>query len=181
VTNYEGTPPLVVGVEHTEGGRRAIVWAADEAARRRMPLLLVHALDWQVGIASDAEVNPHRGTRSGRLRNAGLPALDEARKLVVDRHPGLSVDTKLVDGQQPAPEPACEHSYLHDALLGRLPQQLHRRTSRCGGVCACHRLVSCADRSAPSTRRTVAAVARPVRAVLARPGPTSVSGGARCA
>lgn len=39
--------PLVVGVDGSEPSLRAVDWAADEAARRGVPLRLVHASLWQ--------------------------------------------------------------------------------------------------------------------------------------
>ncbi|WP_406289431.1 universal stress protein [Embleya sp. NBC_00896] len=98
MTAHEETTPIVVGVEHTDAGRLAVVWAADEAARRGLPLRLVHALDWPVGADRDPEVNPHRQTWSGRFRDAGVRALDDARDLVAARHPRLTTDTVLADG-----------------------------------------------------------------------------------
>ncbi|WP_020551703.1 universal stress protein [Embleya scabrispora] len=98
MTTHEKTTPIVVGVEHTDAGRLAMVWAADEAARRALPLRLVHALDWPADADRNPELNPHRQTWSERFRDAGLRALDEARDLVVTRHPGLSVNAVLADG-----------------------------------------------------------------------------------
>lgn len=50
--------PLVVGVEGSEAGLRAVDWAADEAALRQLPLRLVHASLWEryegTALAEDA-------------------------------------------------------------------------------------------------------------------------------
>jgi nucleotide-binding universal stress UspA family protein len=99
VSAYAGTSPIVVGVERTDAGRLAVVWAADEAARRGLPLRLVHALDWPAGADRDPDANLHRQTWSGRFRDAGVRALEEARELVRVRYPALATDTALVDGE----------------------------------------------------------------------------------
>ncbi|WP_331769069.1 universal stress protein (plasmid) [Embleya sp. NBC_00888] len=99
MTTYAGLPPIVVGVENTDGGRLAIAWGADEAARRRLPLLLVHALDWPIGIDRDTKGDGYHQTWPGRFRNAGRLALDEARVQAAGRHPELTVETDLVDGE----------------------------------------------------------------------------------
>ncbi|MFF7250147.1 universal stress protein [Embleya sp. NPDC008237] len=99
---YTGPAPIIVGVEHTDAGRLAVVWAADEAARRGLPLRLVHALDWPAGADRDPEANPHRQTWSGRFRDAGLRALAEAAVLASGRHAELVVDTALIDGEPTA-------------------------------------------------------------------------------
>ncbi|MEV4346472.1 universal stress protein [Actinoplanes sp. NPDC049596] len=39
-------PIIVVGTDGTTCGSAAVEWAADEARRRRMPLRIVHAFDW---------------------------------------------------------------------------------------------------------------------------------------
>lgn len=98
MTAHEGTAPIVVGVEHTDAGRFAVLWAADEAARRGLWLRLVHALDWPVGADRDPRTNPHRQTWGGRFRDAGQRALDAARDFVATRHPGLITVTVLADG-----------------------------------------------------------------------------------
>ncbi|MFI6986653.1 universal stress protein [Embleya sp. NPDC050154] len=94
----EGTPPIVVGVEPTDAGGLAVVWAADEAARRRLPLRLVHALDWPAGADRGSETNTHRQTWGERFRAVGTRALDEAAALVAARHPSLVTDRVLLDG-----------------------------------------------------------------------------------
>lgn len=97
--DHGGLPPIVVGVENTDDGKLAIAWGADEAARRKLPLSLVHALDWPLGIDREARGTACSQTWPGRFRNAGKVALDEARLLATDRHSGLDVDTDLIDGE----------------------------------------------------------------------------------
>ncbi|MFI6586144.1 universal stress protein [Embleya sp. NPDC050493] len=94
----EGKPPIVVGVEPTEAGGLAVMWAADEAARRRLPLRLVHTLDWPTGADRGLGTDTRRQTWGERFRNAGMRALDEARAVVAARHPGLVAESLLLDG-----------------------------------------------------------------------------------
>ncbi|WP_328886807.1 universal stress protein [Streptomyces sp. NBC_00316] len=39
--------PVVVGVDGSEGSLRALDWAATEAARRQLPLRVIHASLWE--------------------------------------------------------------------------------------------------------------------------------------
>ncbi|MEU0938544.1 universal stress protein [Embleya sp. NPDC005971] len=98
MTVHVGATPIVVGIEDTDAGRLAVVWAADEAARRGLPLRLVHALDWPLGADRHPESNPHRQTWGERFRATGVRALDAARELVAPRHPRLSTESVLADG-----------------------------------------------------------------------------------
>ena len=41
------TGRVVVGYDASEHGRRAVLWAADEAARRGDALMVVHAVDYR--------------------------------------------------------------------------------------------------------------------------------------
>ena len=45
-------PYVVVGVDGSESALSAVRWAADEAARRRTPLLLVSAFGWTGELAA---------------------------------------------------------------------------------------------------------------------------------
>ncbi|MFE2866006.1 universal stress protein [Embleya sp. NPDC059259] len=96
---FEESPPVVVGVESTDGGRLAVLWAAEEADRRGLRLRLVHALDWPLGAQHDPDMRKPWETWSGIFRRAGQRALEEARSLALDVHPGPEVTEALVDGQ----------------------------------------------------------------------------------
>ncbi|GCD95877.1 universal stress protein [Embleya hyalina] len=113
MTAHVGATPIVVGVEHTDAGRLAVVWAADEAARRGLPLRLVHALDWPIGADRHPESNPHRLTWGERFRATGVRALDEARESVATRHPRLSTESVLADG----PPVAALREHSRDAAM----------------------------------------------------------------
>ncbi|WP_439681439.1 universal stress protein [Embleya sp. MST-111070] len=95
---HQGAPPIVVGVEPTEASGLAVVWAADEAARRRLPLRLVHALDWPTGADRGPGASTHRQTWNERFRKVGTRALEEARAVVAARHPGVVAESVLLDG-----------------------------------------------------------------------------------
>jgi nucleotide-binding universal stress UspA family protein len=70
-------PPVVVGVDGSPDATRAVVWAAEEAARRRRPLRLLSAL-------------PAHGVHSAFLV---ADAAEEAQRVV----PGVAVSTAVVD------------------------------------------------------------------------------------
>ncbi|MGW3152354.1 universal stress protein [Streptomyces sp. NPDC001177] len=89
--------PIVVGVDPDPSRQMALAWAADEAARRRLPLRPVH-----VGSV------PTRGYRlramptweewNEALHKAGRQVLEEAVDFVRARHPQLEVDAVLAEG-----------------------------------------------------------------------------------
>ncbi|MFD0278860.1 universal stress protein [Kitasatospora sp. NPDC127111] len=89
--------PVVLGVDASAPRSPAVLWAAEEAARRGAPLRMVHAtLPMEVDIRGFAESDHHRA-----LRDQGVEALAEASALVADHHPGLELSTHLV-GDHPA-------------------------------------------------------------------------------
>ncbi|MFD0259139.1 universal stress protein [Kitasatospora indigofera] len=85
--------PVVLGLDAGGPGRLAATWAADEADRRRLPLLLVRAVP-------EPGADRHGFERSYReeLRADGRAVLDRAAALAGERHPGLELATALVDG-----------------------------------------------------------------------------------
>ncbi|MEZ0090940.1 universal stress protein [Streptacidiphilus sp. EB129] len=91
--------PVVVGVSRSESARAALLWAADEAAWRGLPLHLVHTQEWPLGTSSQAEPGHPAHLWSARFRTTGERLLDEARVRTVERHPGLSVTTQLAEGR----------------------------------------------------------------------------------
>ncbi|MBD0741357.1 universal stress protein [Streptomyces sp. CBMA152] len=85
VVRAEGEHPLVVGVDGSEPSLRAVDWAADEAALRRVPLRLVYASLWEwyesAALAEDlgkhseqvmAEDIVRTAAQRARLRQAGV-------------------------------------------------------------------------------------------------------------
>lgn len=90
-------PPIVAGVDGSDSSLEATRWAADEAARKRVPLRLVSSV--------------HMPVASGYLGYAGLSAgllddlqaeslrtLDEVRSTLMTRHPDLDVTTAVLVG-----------------------------------------------------------------------------------
>jgi nucleotide-binding universal stress UspA family protein len=126
--NTNARSSVVVGVENTESGRQAVRWAADAAARRGLPLRLVHALDWPAGaprpeyahraeaavrhrethrvhatswptqVYRDADLIPPARGWGGKFRDAGQAAVDDARTVARTGHPDLEITDALTDG-----------------------------------------------------------------------------------
>lgn len=92
------TRPVVVGVPAGPAAAVALVWAADEAALRGLPLRLVHAVH-----VLDAPRSPvaqaAREVWRAVLREAGGHELRRAAALAAERHPGLDVSELLADGE----------------------------------------------------------------------------------
>ena len=84
--------PLVVGVDGSEPSLRAVDWAADEAALRRVPLRLVHASLWQryegAALAEDL------GKPSEQVLADGI--VDGAARRARTRQPDLKVSTEVL-------------------------------------------------------------------------------------
>ncbi|MCP2341679.1 universal stress protein [Actinomadura rupiterrae] len=79
--------PIVVGVDGSSSAERAVIWAADEAARCSRPLRIVHAVEsWPSKAPLFAPPQ-----RAETLTAAGRAVLAEAEKTVRARHPDLEV------------------------------------------------------------------------------------------
>ncbi|MEU5591809.1 universal stress protein [Streptomyces sp. NPDC020298] len=90
--------PIVVGVAPDPTQRMALAWAADEAARRRLPLRPVHAEGVPTRGYRGREVPPSWEEWNEALHKAGKQVLEEAAAFVTTRHPQLEVDTLLMEG-----------------------------------------------------------------------------------
>ncbi|MER5480296.1 universal stress protein [Streptomyces sp. NPDC002734] len=92
------TRTITVGLDGSPESLAAADWAAREALRRDLPLLLVNAEDWQpavhvsVTLAAPMPPSDLRQAYSARL-------LDEARTYLVRRHPELRVESRQTTGQ----------------------------------------------------------------------------------
>ncbi|GAA4547129.1 universal stress protein [Pseudonocardia xishanensis] len=84
---------IVVGVDGSPSSGRAAVWAADEAAQRRLPLRVVHALETTV-LTYGAWVAPPQSFFD-ELRAEGERIVVEARATALRRHPGLDVSVAV--------------------------------------------------------------------------------------
>jgi nucleotide-binding universal stress UspA family protein len=83
---------IVVGVDGSIEGRRALDWALDEAATRDMKLLLVSGID--LGMAG---ADPYGGGYVlTQLQEAGRAALDEAELVAKER--GVETERRLETG-----------------------------------------------------------------------------------
>ncbi|MFD7921263.1 universal stress protein [Streptomyces sp. NPDC059740] len=86
--------PVIVGVasvrDHT-----ALAWAADEAARRRLPLRVVHSLETTSPPASEADLLPSYEEWHRTLRTAARRVLEEAQVFVRARRPEVHVSGLL--------------------------------------------------------------------------------------
>ncbi|MFE2070036.1 universal stress protein [Streptomyces sp. NPDC059467] len=90
--------PIVVGIAPDPGLRTALTWAADEAARRRLPLRVVHAEGVPTRGYRGREVPPSWEEWNAALHKEGRQLLDEATAFVVARQPDVGTDTLLAEG-----------------------------------------------------------------------------------
>jgi nucleotide-binding universal stress UspA family protein len=87
--------PIIVGTDGSPPADAAVTWAADEAARLRRPLLIVHAVErWLYDIPRF----PVRGARDP-LTEAGRELLVDAEKLAHERRPDIDITTDLVEDE----------------------------------------------------------------------------------
>ncbi|MFI1169346.1 universal stress protein [Streptomyces sp. NPDC020801] len=98
MTQTDGRKPIVLGVDPDPTKRMALAWAADEADRRGLPLLLVHAQ----GVPTPG-YRPHGGLPSWEhwkteLHLAGEQVLKDAVAFVESRHPRVETSALLAEG-----------------------------------------------------------------------------------
>ena len=96
------TMPIVAGTDGSEESLAAVGWAATEAARRRVPLSIVHVVEPHHGLPA-AHAQPPRHDRAGRLRH-DLPhrvrsALARASRRAAEAAPGVDLRTTAVFGR----------------------------------------------------------------------------------
>ncbi|SFG73229.1 universal stress protein [Streptomyces mirabilis] len=90
--------PIVVGIDPDPSRRMALAWAADEAARRRLPLRPVHVEGVPTRGYRGQEIPPSWEEWNEALHRAGKQVLEEAADFVTARHPQVEVDTVLAEG-----------------------------------------------------------------------------------
>ena len=97
-TPVGGPRPVVVGVDGWADGRRALLWAADEAARRGAVLHVVHV--WQLPMygALGPPVSPDGPHHADPIKAAVEAILHDSADLVHGRNPGIVVRTSLLTG-----------------------------------------------------------------------------------
>ncbi|MFF2652530.1 universal stress protein [Streptomyces sp. NPDC058045] len=86
--------PLVVGVDGSESSLQAVDWAAQEAARRRVPLRLVHASLWER--YEGGALSRSLGRSRGHGPRLGESILTCAAHRAEDTDPDVDVATELV-------------------------------------------------------------------------------------
>lgn len=92
---------VVAGVAHTWApvDDHVIGWAADEAAFRGLPLVLLHAQRWPHGVSEHTEPSHPAHLWSRHFLARGRMVLTEARDAAKARHPTLEVTTELAAGR----------------------------------------------------------------------------------
>ncbi|MFC5754671.1 universal stress protein [Actinomadura rugatobispora] len=86
------TDPIAVGTDGSPGASRAVRWAADEAALRRRPLHIVHAIDrglYELPLFAPGQI-------AESVAEAGEEILTEAARTAREHRPGIEVTTELV-------------------------------------------------------------------------------------
>jgi nucleotide-binding universal stress UspA family protein len=83
--------PIVVGLDESPSSRSALDWAVAEAARRRLPLRLVHAVEWQPYGAVPGGPKTDRGDRHEEI-------LIQAGEHVQATAPGIDTTAETIDG-----------------------------------------------------------------------------------
>ncbi|MGQ0838992.1 universal stress protein [Actinokineospora sp.] len=86
-------PPVVAGVDGSTSALHAVRWAAAEAARRQVPLRLVHAVDVAAYAHAGGFGAPHGFLDT--VEAGGRRMLAEVRDAVLADHPDLVVDRDL--------------------------------------------------------------------------------------
>ncbi|WP_019630577.1 universal stress protein [Actinomadura atramentaria] len=85
--------PIVVGTDGSPGADRAVLWAADEAALRELPLHVLFAdEEWPFGVRAV----PPTAEEGRTLGDGGYKIVHSARDLAIERHPDLRVTTAAV-------------------------------------------------------------------------------------
>ncbi|GGX79816.1 universal stress protein [Streptomyces anandii] len=90
--------PVVVGVESDPSRRMALAWAADEAARRHLPLRPVRAEGLPTRGHRGGAVPPSWEAWNQELHRSGEQVLADAVAFVAARHPEVEVDAVLAEG-----------------------------------------------------------------------------------
>ncbi|WP_171112833.1 MULTISPECIES: universal stress protein [unclassified Streptomyces] len=98
MTHAAGRKPIVVGVDPDPDRRAALAWAADEAARRRLPLLLVLAQNLPTPGYRPTGGRPSWEQWNEALHAKGDRVLKEAVAFVESRHPQGTVSGLLAEG-----------------------------------------------------------------------------------
>ena len=91
----EARARVVVGVDGSAATAPALEWAAGEAARRNLPLELLHARVEELGATVGALAPARREQRVATATKDLVPCLEEARRRVEAGWPGLEVSVRV--------------------------------------------------------------------------------------
>jgi nucleotide-binding universal stress UspA family protein len=107
--------PIVVGVDGSEPARRAVRWAAQEAARRRVPLRVVTAFEWthDHALGQVALGARYREIMLGSAREQ----LAEAARTAEQEQSAIEVQSQLVVGY-PIPVLTAEARHAQLVVIG---------------------------------------------------------------
>jgi nucleotide-binding universal stress UspA family protein len=86
-------PPVVVGLDGSDAALVALDWATDEAARRGLPLVVVHA--WSIPLPPVPMGPAVAGPSDDALRDAAQQLLDEGVRHASERAPDVEVTGDL--------------------------------------------------------------------------------------
>ncbi|MEU6809968.1 universal stress protein [Streptomyces sp. NPDC046831] len=98
MTHTDGRKPIVVGVDPDPDRRTALAWAAAEAERRDLPLLLVHAQGVPTAGYRPRGGHPSWEAWKDDLHAAGDQVLKAAVSFMESRHPGVETAGLLAEG-----------------------------------------------------------------------------------
>lgn len=90
--------PVVVGIESREHYRTPLAWAADEAARRRLPLVVVHARGMPTPTGAEGHLPSWQEWHDTAHRTAE-ETLAQAVSFAESRHPDLPISGLLAEGE----------------------------------------------------------------------------------
>lgn len=82
--------PIVVGINGSDGSEAALAWATERAARDKLPVTVIHAVDdrW---MSPDFEYHD-------LVRQSGMEMLQKAQASAAEQAPGVKVDIQLRHG-----------------------------------------------------------------------------------
>ncbi|MGW0607684.1 universal stress protein [Streptomyces sp. NPDC002640] len=99
MSDADRSRPIVVGVDPDPSRRLAVEWAADEAARRGLPLRLVHVQVAPVKGYRSVHTLPSWQEWNRELDTAGDRVLTDAVDFVRSRQPALQISTARPEGE----------------------------------------------------------------------------------
>nr|WSX53084.1 universal stress protein [Streptomyces sp. NBC_00974] len=90
---------VVVGLDGSPASLAAAEWAAREARLRRLPLKLLHAVEYWAPFYGYASLDGASAPASAPTEYGGERIPEDVSQQLTERHPGLEITTEQVDGQ----------------------------------------------------------------------------------